>query len=155
MSRAAPFYRCPIDLRHPVFVICLVFSLALAPAGLVAAERVDPFGRICTAPPTAPGQKTSQQAAVSDSTLCQEKNPDGQNPLFGSEGVMTKIINIMSLVIAIVAIISIMIAGLRYVLGGNNPQDLSNARTRIIYALVALLVAVSAQAVVRFVLNKL
>ncbi len=140
-----------MKLKQLVLIGFLVFSF-----GSVAhAERVDVFGKICTPAPKANNQKTAQQIAVSQSTACKEKNPDSANPLFGPGSVMTSIINIISLVVAIIAVISIMVAGLRYILGGNKPEDISSARTRIIYALVALLVVISAQAVVRFVLAKL
>ncbi len=145
-----------MKLKQLVSILSVLVGLSIASVASVAhAERVDVFGKICTPPPTANNQRTEQQKAVSQSTACKEKNPNSQNPLFGPGSVMTSVINVLSLVVAIIAVISIMIAGLRYIMGGNKPEDLSNARTRIIWALVALLVVISAQAVVRFVLAKL
>lgn len=56
-------------------------------------------------------------------------------------------------VIAVIAVLVIVIAGLRFILGQGNPQETAKARSTIIYALVGLVVALSAQAIVGFVLG--
>ncbi len=135
-------------------ILATVAFVAVSCGSVYAAANtpVDIFNQVC---PDSPHGLTEQQAATYNSTACQEKNTGGRNPLFGPDGIMTRTISILSIVISVVSIISIMIAGFQYVISGNTPQEVSNARTRIIYALVALLVAVAAQGIVRFVLNQL
>lgn len=87
------------------------------------------------------------------SAVCTDKNVGNENPLFGPSGILTAIINILTIVVGIAAVIMIVFAGLRYVTSGSNPQDAANARERIVYALVALVVAGLAQVLVRFVLS--
>lgn len=96
-------------------------------------------------------------------TVCEEKDstqpstPGGEaeNPLFGKEGILTKVINLLSIVAGIAAIIIIILAGLRFVTSGSNPQDIANARERIIYASVGLVIAALAQVLVRFIIGKI
>jgi len=68
---------------------------------------------------------------------------------------MTKAIFIISLVVAIVATIVIIIAGIRFMTSQGNPQTITIARNQIIYAAVGLLVAAIAQALVAFVLKRI
>ena len=100
-----------------------------------------------------------ERPQTTGSAVCQDKNlgNDGgvtQNPLFGPQGVLTRIIRLLSVVVGIAAVIAILLGGFKYVTSGNNPQDVANARERVIYALVALVVAASAQVIVRFVIGR-
>lgn len=90
-----------------------------------------------------------------NAAVCQDSNTGGANPFIGSGGILTAIINIFSIVVGIVAIIIIVLAGLKFITSGDNPQEAANARQRVIYALVALVIAVSAQTIVRFVLERI
>ncbi len=91
-----------------------------------------------------------------NSSVCQSKTSLGnKNPLFGPEGVLTRIIYIISLIIGIVAVIMIIIGGLRFITGGNNPQEVEKARNTIIYAIAGLIIALLAQAIVQLFLKKL
>lgn len=65
------------------------------------------------------------------------------------------VINIISFIIGISAIIVIIISGLRMIVSGGDPNNVKSAREAIIYALVGVVVALVAQAIVVFVLNKL
>lgn len=93
-------------------------------------------------------------------TVCQDDgvNADGSvsnnNPIYGPDGVITSLINVLSIIVAIASVIIIMIAGLKFVTSGTNPQDVTNARERVIYAIVGLVVASLAQLIVRFILGK-
>ena len=58
-------------------------------------------------------------------------------------------------VIGAAAVIVIILAGLRYVTARGNPQDAAGAKQAIIYAMVGLGVALSAEAIVTFVLTGL
>ena len=95
-----------------------------------------------------------QDPAAKDSTLCKAKSAsDGKNPIYGPDGIITKAISFLSIIVAIAATITIIVAGLKYVTSGSNPQDVTKARELVLYAVVGLIVAGSAQAIVRFFLN--
>jgi hypothetical protein len=92
---------------------------------------------------------------ASGSTVCKGKDPGSSNPFIGKDGLLTRIIDLLTVVVGIVAIIVIILAGLKFITSGSNPQEVANARERILYAGVALIIAASAQILVRFVLNKI
>lgn len=64
-------------------------------------------------------------------------------------------INVLSFVIGVVAVIVIIISGMRMMLGGSNPQEISNARTAILTALGGIMVVAVAQLIVLFVLDNI
>ena len=53
--------------------------------------------------------------------------------------------------IAAVAVLFIVIGGLRYILAQGDPQGVSKAKGTIVYALIGLVVAIIAQFIVSFV----
>jgi len=62
-------------------------------------------------------------------------------------------IDILSYIIGIVAIIMIIVSGLRFVLSGGNSNNVEAAKKTLIYALVGLVLAALAQVIVHWVLN--
>ena len=58
-------------------------------------------------------------------------------------------------VLAAVAVLIITIAGLRFIFESTNPQETARARNTIIYAVLGLIIALSGEAIVSFVLGRL
>lgn len=77
------------------------------------------------------------------------------NPLWGPDGVLTSAINVVSLVGGVIAVIVMIIAGIRMTLSGGDSQKIASVRSTVIYAAVGLVVAGVAQFVVQFVLFEL
>ena len=65
------------------------------------------------------------------------------------------ILSIAFATLAAVAVLFIVIAGLRMITAQGNPQEVSKAKSTIVYALAGLLVALLAEAFVAFVLGRL
>lgn len=65
------------------------------------------------------------------------------------------ILQIVCAVLAVVAVLMIVISGLRFITAQGNPQEVGKAKNTIVYALIGLLVAVVAQAIVSLVLFNL
>lgn len=66
--------------------------------------------------------------------------------------------NILSIAIATLAaicVLMIVLAGFRFITGQGNPQETAKARNTIIYAIVGLLLAITAQSIVVLTLGKL
>lgn len=63
------------------------------------------------------------------------------------------IVNVLLYVIGIVAVIMIVIGGLRYVLSGGDASSVSAAKNTILYAVIGLVVAILAYAIVNFVVG--
>lgn len=71
-----------------------------------------------------------------------------------SIGVLIKaVINILSVVVGIAAVIMIIISGFKYITSGGDSSGISSAKTTLVYALVGLAIVASAQLIVRFVFN--
>ena len=76
------------------------------------------------------------------------------DPILGPNGIMTKVIQILAILVGITAVIMLIISGIRLSASGGDPQAVKAARTGVIYSLVGVAVAVAAQAIVTFVIGK-
>jgi cytochrome bd-type quinol oxidase subunit 2 len=63
-------------------------------------------------------------------------------------------INIISLLVGVASVIMVLVGGLKYVTSNGDAGSISSAKNTILYALVGLTVAVLAQVIVRYVLNR-
>lgn len=68
--------------------------------------------------------------------------------------VIKTVINIMSAIGGIIAVIMIIIGGIRYITSSGDSNSTASARNTIIYALVGLVVVAFAQVIVQFVLER-
>ncbi|MGH7142138.1 MAG: hypothetical protein ACREF5_01545 [Candidatus Saccharimonadales bacterium] len=68
--------------------------------------------------------------------------------------VVIVIINLLSAIVGIAAVIMVIIAGLRFTTSAGNPQSVAGARSALLYALVGLVVVALAQVLVHFVLSQ-
>lgn len=66
---------------------------------------------------------------------------------------LQQILQIVFAIISVLAVLMIMIAGLRFITAQGNPQEVAKARNTIVYALIGLAVALTAEGIVSFVLN--
>lgn len=65
-----------------------------------------------------------------------------------------RIVNLLLFIIGVVAVIMIVIGGLRYVLSGGDPKNTTAAKDTVLYAVIGIVVALLAYAIVSFVLNQ-
>ncbi len=77
---------------------------------------------------------------------CDVNNPDAEN-------VVVNIINIVTGVAGIVAVLMIVIGGVNYATSAGDPGKAKKAKDTILYSAIGLVVAVSAFALVNFVLK--
>jgi hypothetical protein len=71
-----------------------------------------------------------------------------------SRGHVALIMGIVFAVIGAVALIFVLIGGISFVTSQGNPDKASQARMTIIYAIIGLVIAMSAEAIVYFVIGK-
>lgn len=77
------------------------------------------------------------------------------NPLYGPEGIVTRAIFGLSLAIGVVAILVIIIGGIKMTTSNGDANKVKSARDQVLYAVVGLIVAGLAQAIVWLVLRKI
>ena len=111
----------------------LAFVALAAPATLA----FDPIGQVCS-------------GAGSKNAICQQKPTE--DPVVR---IIRVAILIMSILVGIFAVIMIIIGGLTMVTSAGNSEKVSKARARVIYSLVALVIAALAWTIVTFVINRI
>ena len=79
------------------------------------------------------------------------KGEDQPTLLFGNAGVFSTVSNVLLFIVGAVAVIMIIIGGIRYVISGGDSSQVSAAKNTILYALVGVIVAILAYAAVNFV----
>lgn len=65
------------------------------------------------------------------------------------------VINLFSAVVGIVAVVMIIVGGLRYITSGGNDASVTSAKNTLLYAIIGLVIVALAQIIVRFTLNKI
>ena len=75
--------------------------------------------------------------------------------LFGNSGVFSEISSGLLFIVGAIAVIMIVIGGLRYVISGGDASQVQAAKNTILYALVGIIIAILAYAAVNFVINSL
>ena len=69
--------------------------------------------------------------------------------------IIRRIINILSAVVGIVAVIMIIVGGFRYITSGGSDTSVTSAKNTILYAIIGLVIVALAQILVRFTLSKI
>lgn len=121
----------------------LVPKLALAQA----ANPSNPLQSAC--------DKESTGGNTSSSAICKNNQATTTNPIVGPNGIITRAIQLISFAIGVGAVLVIIIAGLRLVISGGDPKNVSESKNAILYAVVGLVVALLAQTIVFFTISKI
>jgi uncharacterized membrane protein len=65
----------------------------------------------------------------------------------------SKVVNIFSIVVGVIAVIMVIYGGFRYIISGGDSGKVGNAKNTLIYAIVGLIIVALAQLIVHYVLN--
>lgn len=103
---------------------------------------------------------TAVLAATPTSTVCETlgSNSDCSDTPDGSVSInsaITTVITLLSFIVGIVAVIMVITAGFKYVTAGGDSNKITSAKNTLIYAIIGVAIAVLAQVIVHFVLEKL
>lgn len=122
---------------------------ALSLVFFVAAPMVASADDICTHT-----NLTTQQALQCGTNSA---GGNGQSPAQATQTVNDTIktgLNILSVLIGIVAVVMIIMGGLRYILSGGSQEKVTSAKNTLLYAVIGLIIVALAQIIVKFVLDK-
>ena len=122
-----------------VLLLLVACSMVLAPK--VPALAFSPLGPAC-------------DQGANDSKVCKDA-PNTANPIAGKDGVITKATQILAIITGIASIVVIIVGGFRFVTSGGDSNKVATARSTILYAVIGLAIALLAETIVVFVLNKL
>jgi hypothetical protein len=133
-------------MKRILLLLGVLLSLLMPLVAVPNAHAVDVVDPVCK-------NKNINPKVV---TVCQDnQSGSATNPIFGPSGVLTSAIRILSIIVGIGAVVAIIISGLRMALAGGDTNNVATARRSLIYALGGLVLALVAQLIVAFVLNKL
>ena len=134
-------------VKIKLLALLAVFAITvLTPTPLALAGSSD-----CASDPTA----ADCPCAGSSATICDDlKNTNG-----GAGSDLAKIINgyikLALIGIGVLAVIVLIYGGIKYMTSAGNKNSISSAKTIIIYAIAGLVLAISAYAIVEFVVGRL
>lgn len=120
------------------------FKLQAAAVLMLAA-----IGGVFVAPPAMAAPVDVLDACDSQSKVCQGTD---KNSLFT---IIKNVINVLLYAVGIIAVIMIIIGGIRYVTSAGDAGQTKSARDTIIYAVAGLVVAIMSFAIVNLVLSKI
>lgn len=75
--------------------------------------------------------------------------------LFGDTGVFKQVTNTILYIVGIIAVIMLIIGGIRYVISGGDAKKVTDAKNTVLYAIIGLIIAFLAFAIVNFVITAL
>lgn len=127
-----------------LLISAILLAGLLSPATVFAAAPPNPLDTACNA---------SNEAKNQSSACLDSRN--GGNPVYGSDGIINKVANGVALVAGAIAVIYIILGGLRMITSTGESQAFKDGRSTLIYAAVGLVVVSFARAIVGFVLGRL
>ena len=107
------------------------------------------FGIAALSPVAASAQSviSGQCKGVTDSKVCSDQNDK-------SDGFVGKIVNTLIFIVGILSVVMIIGGGLLYVLSGGDSGNVTRAKNTVLYAVIALIVALLAYAIVNWVVAR-
>jgi hypothetical protein len=121
-----------------ILILAFTFGLlSFGSIGLATVNAQSSTGEICTgAGLTSSGGKCQTQAGA---------------PTIS--GIVKAIINVMSLILGVIAVIMIIVGGFKFITSGGDTNSVASAKNTIMFALIGLVVAALAQVLVHYVLT--
>ena len=75
--------------------------------------------------------------------------------LFGNTGVFKQVTNTISYIVGIIAVIMLIIGGIKYVVSGGDSKKVTDAKNTVLYAIIGLVVCFLSFAIINFVISAL
>ena len=71
----------------------------------------------------------------------------------GFGALVSRIVNLFSIVVGSVSVIMIIVGGFRYIISGGDSAGVTSAKNTILYAIVGLVIVLFSQVIIRFVIS--
>jgi len=120
-----------------------VFSLLVTPVMAVATVSADIQGDVTC----------GTNLTVTSGQSCDATNA-GAGDNTNIDSILRLAVNIFSAIVGFIAVIMIIVGGVKYITSGGDSGNISGAKNTIIFALVGLVIVALAQVIVHFVLQK-
>jgi hypothetical protein len=129
----------------------LTFSMSLMMFG---ALLVAPLSTVSAGPFDAARQEACRGAAFDNNANADDCADQGTAASEEVGATVQRIINILTIIVGIIAVIMIIVNGIRFITSGGDSNAVNSARNGILYAIIGLVVVALAQVIVRFVINR-
>lgn len=130
-----------------------VFSLIAAPVAITTAVYADSSG---TASSGSIGDNIACGSNFSAAAACsQGTQTTGTQDSSKINTILRLTVNIFSIIVGFVAVVMIIVGGIKYITSGGEANNVSSAKNTIVYAIIGLVIVALAQIIVHFVLAKL
>ncbi len=128
-----------VSIKNTLRALLIAPVLALGVVAVVPATT-----NAATCNPSSPTIDTGADCAKPDKT---------PSDITGEGGIFRTIVNVMLFIIGAVAVIMLIIGGIRYTVSGGDSGAVTSAKNTILYAIVGIIVAILAYAIVNFVID--
>lgn len=135
--------------RIKQFIIALaIFGGAVSvPLATQPVAAIDVFSSACSSTSSSSGGASSSGSSSGSSEVCGAAKTDDATKIVRS------VINTVLYVLAFIAVIMIIIGGIRYTTSNGDSGSIKSAKDTIMYAVIGLVVAIMAFAIVNFVIT--
>jgi len=96
----------------------------------------------------------SESPSINNAVNC-ARSEDQPGSLFSAGGIFQTVTNVLLFLIGAIAVIMLIIGGIRYTISGGDSKAVESAKNTILYAIVGIIVALLAYAIVNFVVGSL
>lgn len=142
-----------------LIVIGLVF--ALPSNALAYRQRLPSSGSSSSTNPSSTSANSTSATSCGNASKCQackgltelDKSQDCSTNGSGVKKLISVVVNILSWLVGIIAIIMIIISGIKFATAGGEPNKVTEAKQALVWAMVGLAVAALAQVLVHWTLN--
>jgi hypothetical protein len=128
-----------------IVISCLALLMPLMVVGGVAADVVP----ACTSS----NISNYVQEGVNDATGQEGCGQAGGNIDDSVSAIASKVVNVFSIIVGVVAVIMVIYGGFRYIISGGDSGRVGTAKNTLIYAIIGLIIVALAQLIVRYVLS--
>lgn len=97
-------------------------------------------------------EATDEQKSICDLKDV-EQSPTSDETLLGKNGIIKKVLNLLSWLTGLLAAVYLIIGGAKIITSGGNSDSVTSGRKMIIYALVGIVVVISSNLIINFVIG--
>ncbi len=128
-------------------------AILLLPAMVVTLSLVAPVAASAAA--SCPDPNDISTGVQGGANCAAPTSAGATNNLFGPDGIFVTVTNILIFIIGAIAVIMLIIGGIRYVLSQGDQSAITSAKNTILYAIIGIVVAMLAYGAVNFVTSQL
>jgi hypothetical protein len=144
-----------ISITRKLIVKSLLLNQKVLRAGIMASTLVPSLSLAADTTDTSCADVNGgQNLTIQNGANCAKGTSNSSN-LFGSGGIFHTIADTLIFIVGAVAVIMLIIGGLRYVISQGSKEGVASAKDTILYSIIGIVVAILAYAIVNFVTGSL